>query len=86
MSVTGLLPAFGMLTAMKTNASPSIASFVIRFVVDDSPPDGEMRPAYRGTILHIQSNEEANFSAWESAVEFIQRYVPLESGQDHGKG
>lgn len=75
-----------MLTTMKTNASPSIASFVIRFVVDDPSPDGGTRPGYRGTILHIQSNEELNFSAWENAVEFIQRYVPLESGQGHDEG
>lgn len=75
-----------MLTAMKTNASPSIASFVIRFVVDDPPPEDGTRPGLRGTILHIQSNEEANFSAWENAVEFIQRYVPLETGRNHGEG
>lgn len=75
-----------MLTTMKNNASPSIASFVIRFVVDDPLPDGGTRPGYRGTILHIQTNEEVNFSAWENAVEFIQRYVPLESGQDHDEG
>lgn len=84
--VTGLLPAFGMLAAMKTNASPSIASFVIRFVVDDPPQDGETRPGLRGTILHIQSNDEMSFSAWENAVEFIQRFVPLEAGPDHGGG
>jgi len=75
-----------MLTAMKTKASPSIASFVIRFVVDDPPPEGGTRPGLRGTILHIQSNEEANFSAWESAVEFLQRYVPLETGRETGEG
>lgn len=81
-----MLPAFDMLTAMKINASPSISSFVIRFVVDDPTPDSETPPGYRGTILHIQSNEEANFSAWENAVEFIQRYVPLETGRDPGEG
>lgn len=69
---------------MEPIASASIASFVIRFVVDDPPPTGETNPNYRGTIRHIQSNEELSFSAWENAVEFIQRYVPLEtqSGQE----
>lgn len=39
---------------------------------------------YRGSIRHIQSDEELNFYVWEDAVEFIRRYVPLktEKGSD----
>lgn len=63
---------------MESSASPSITSFVIRFVVDE-PSSEETHPSYRGTIRHIQTNEELTFSTWESAVEFIQHYVPLEA-------
>jgi hypothetical protein len=72
-----------MLTAMESNTTPSIASFVIRFVVDEPSSDKQIQPCYRGAIRHIQSDEELNFNAWEDAVEFIRRYVPLdpESGQ-----
>ncbi len=68
---------------MESTSSPSITSFVIRFVVDETSQDKESQPCYRGAIRHVQSNEEMNFSAWEDAVEFIRRYVPLEveSGQ-----
>jgi len=80
-----LLPAFVILWAMETSASPSITSFVIRFVVDETTLTEETHPNYRGTIRHIQSNEELSFSTWENAVEFIQRYVPLEtrSGEEN---
>jgi hypothetical protein len=69
---------------MESSASPSIASFVIRFVVDETISTEETPPVYRGTIRHIQSNEELTFSAWENAVEFIQRYVPLETEKGQG--
>ena len=58
---------------------PIISSFVIRFVMNeaqDEPADAEQHP-YRGSIRHIQSDEELNFHVWEDAVEFIRRYVPL---------
>jgi hypothetical protein len=59
--------------------SPIISSFVIRFVMNeaqDEPADAGQHP-YRGSIRHIQSDEELNFHVWEDAVEFIRRYVPL---------
>ena len=37
---------------------------------------------YRGSIRHIQSEEELNFHFWDDAVEFIRRYVPLEHRPD----
>ena len=68
---------------MESDTSPSIASFVIRFVVDETSLAEKTQPAYRGMIRHIQSNEELGFYIWADAVDFIQRYVPLktESGQ-----
>lgn len=69
---------------MESGASPSIESFIIRFVVDEPASAAEAHPSFRGTIRHIQTNEEMTFSTWENAVEFIQRYVPLET--DKGQG
>lgn len=74
---------------MKPDATPSIHSFVIRFVVEEAPAGGagELQ-AYHGAIRHIQSAEEMNFITWMEAVEFMRRYVPLEEtgmdeSQDH---
>jgi hypothetical protein len=63
---------------------PTITSFVIRFVLDEAAAGGEGTPvlaSYRGAIRHVQSDQTLNFSAWPEAVEFIRRYVPLESHQ-----
>ena len=71
---------------MESNTPPSITSFVIRFVIDESSRvDNEAQPCYRGAIRHIQTDEELNFNTWKDAVAFIQRYVVLEaeSGQDN---
>ena len=63
---------------MKPDAAPVIYSFIIRFVVEDvHQADGE-QPAYHGAIRHIQSAEEINFIEWGEAVEFMQRFVPIE--------
>jgi hypothetical protein len=64
---------------MGTQHPPAITSFVIRFVVQDRAQKTANLPAYRGSIHHVQSDETLNFSVWQDAVEFIQRYVPLES-------
>ncbi len=57
---------------MDAPTPPSISSFVIRFVLDSGVN------TYRGEIRHIQTSEEIHFNAWQDAVEFIRRYVPLE--------
>ena len=59
---------------------PLISSFVIRFVLNEVRETVEetSQHPYRGSIRHIQSDEEMNFHLWEEAVEFIGRYVPLE--------
>ena len=65
------------MVAMNTQLPPNLTSFVIRFVIE--PAETEQSPSYRGMIRHIQTEEEINFSDWDEAVMFIQRYVPLES-------
>jgi hypothetical protein len=68
---------------MESNVYPLIKSFVIRFVIDEPSSPEETKSCYRGTIRHIQSNEEINFNNWEAAVKFIRRYVPLETEPGH---
>jgi hypothetical protein len=67
--------------AMDSHPSPNISSFVIRFVVDSAAGE-RSHPLYRGAIRHIQTDEELNFSNWEEAVNFIRRFVPLETEKD----
>jgi hypothetical protein len=55
--------------------TPEINSFVIRFV--HSPSD-ESPTHFRGTIRHIQSNEEKTFTLWHEAEQFIKRFIPLD--------
>jgi hypothetical protein len=62
--------------------SPTISSFVIRFVhaegaAPEQPPASLPTPPYRGTIRHVQTDQEQAFTRWEDAVAFIQRFVPL---------
>lgn len=64
---------------MEPHISPTISSFVIRFIQEEQAHDAaEHPPASRGTIRHIQSDEEIAFTQWSDAVAFIQRFVLLE--------
>jgi hypothetical protein len=69
---------------MDNSQSPTISSFVIRFV-HESPPIPGQAPAYRGTIHHVQTNQEIPFTHWEDAVAFIQRFVVIDSGDVESK-
>ena len=60
---------------------PTITSFVIRFVVQEPDATGLDNLPYRGFIQHVQSDQSLNFGVWQDAVEFIRRFVPLESQQ-----
>jgi hypothetical protein len=63
---------------MESDNYPLFMSFMIRFVLESpSSHDGE-KPHYRGTIRHIQSNEDLNFNTFDDAIKFIQRFMPLE--------
>jgi hypothetical protein len=64
---------------MNSLLSPTISSFVIRFVVETTAASQPNRPPYHGSIHHVQSDAALNFSTWQDAVEFIRRYVPLET-------
>jgi hypothetical protein len=59
----------------------SIYSFIIRFVVDQAPSE-QGNAAYHGAIRHIQSAEELSFTEWSDAVEFMRRFVPIQSLND----
>jgi hypothetical protein len=63
---------------MKPDATPSIHSFIVRFVVEDRSDGQETQSVYHGAIRHIQTAEEMNFSTWKEAVEFMRHFVPLE--------
>ncbi|MBI5300570.1 MAG: hypothetical protein HY868_00420 [Chloroflexi bacterium] len=58
--------------------SPRVESFVLRFV-HDTPDDGASPDAHawRGVVVHVQSNTEINFTDFADAVAFIARYVPV---------
>ena len=76
--VTPSLLRPAILCYMSADHPPTISSFVIRFVVE-GPAETEAAPTpYHGAIRHVQSDEILNFSIWQDAVEFMQRYVPLE--------
>jgi len=65
---------------MEPAQSPFVTSFVIRFVRERIAPDLEANP-FRGTIHHVQSNQEIAFTRWQDAVEFIERFIEL-SGEE----
>ncbi len=58
-----------------TETTPEIDSFIIRFVHTHAP---EIPANFRGSIRHIQSNEEKTFAHWREAEQFISRFIPLE--------
>jgi hypothetical protein len=61
---------------MAENDFPKIVSFVIRFV-QEQPAQAPGGIAYRGTIRHIQSDQEMAFTCWDDAMVFMQKYVPI---------
>jgi hypothetical protein len=63
---------------MKLDAAPTIYSFIIRFVVEETDPEREISSSYHGEIRHIQSAEELKFNDWNEAVEFMRRFVPVD--------
>ena len=62
---------------MEADSTPLISSFIIRFVLDEV----STQPNYRGTVRHIQSAEEINFTEWHEAMEFMHRFVQIEELQ-----
>jgi hypothetical protein len=56
-----------------TEPTPEIDSFILRFVHTNENP-----VQIRGSIRHIQSNEEKAFTHWQEVERFIQRFIPLD--------
>lgn len=54
-------------------ASPRVESFVLRFVQDVQ----NERVSWHAVVVHVQSNQEKNFTDFADAVAFIARYVPI---------
>ncbi len=69
---------------MDLHVSPNITSFVIRFVQAEPLPGtpGERGAAFRGSIRHVQTDEEISFTHWADAVQFIRRFVQLEMEEE----
>lgn len=61
--------------------TPAITSFVIRFIHEGGQDSPTLRPPagqlLRGTIRNVQTNEELDFTRWEDAMGFIERFVSL---------
>lgn len=55
-----------------------ISSFIIRFVMDETP---SIKKTYHGTIRHIQTAEEIHFHEWSEATDFMHRFIPLDELQ-----
>lgn len=66
---------------MDANKPPDITSFVIRFVHPPAP-NVSSQDKFHGSVRHIQTNREINFTRWSEAVSFISSYVSLEGAED----
>ena len=67
---------------MISNQPPDITSFVIRFIHSPAS-EAPTRLEYRGSIRHVQTNREINFTRWAEAVDFIQNFVSLDDFSNH---
>jgi hypothetical protein len=68
--------AFKM-TVMDNFSSPHISSFVLRFV-QENPEKLAAQPNYRGSIRHIQTDQEISFTRWIDALNFMSQFIPAE--------
>lgn len=61
----------------------NLDSFVLRFVRETKPGEEQHRASvqarhtWRGSIRHVQSNQERHFTHWDDALEFISEFVNL---------
>jgi hypothetical protein len=62
---------------MEMRSSPQISSFVLRFVQEDSPAS-TAKLSYRGSIRHVQTDQEYSFSNWIDALNFMSQFIPEE--------
>jgi hypothetical protein len=61
------------------SSQTNIASFVLRFVqeVPAEADQGSVGSSWRGTIKHVQSDDERHFTNLEEAIAFIADFVNL---------
>lgn len=75
---------------MEIPLTPAITSFVIRFIHHEGQNPQASTPAagllLRGTIRNVQTNEEIDFTRWEDAVGFIERFVSLVDSMSYSRG
>ena len=62
---------------MDQHSPPQISSFVLRFVQEESAEQAD-QANYRGSIRHIQTDQEISFTHWRDAIDFIGRFIPGE--------
>lgn len=60
---------------MENRSSPEISSFVLRFVQEE-PVSLADQSIFRGSIRHIQTDQELSFTHWHDAVKFMSQFVP----------
>jgi hypothetical protein len=63
--------------------SPSVESFVLRFVQDAPSNGADSVRQWHAVVVHVQTNEEKTFTDFADAVAFISRYVQIEK-KDEG--
>ena len=62
---------------MDDQLSPRISSFVLRFIQDE-PDKPVEQVVYRGSIRHVQTDQELSFTHWEDAILFMAQFIPIE--------
>jgi hypothetical protein len=62
---------------MDNRSSPQISSFVLRFVQENPDTLADQR-TIRGSVRHIQSDQEFSFTCWLDAIDFMSNFVPNE--------
>ena len=60
---------------MHNESLPTISSFVIRFVVEEQSASAGPS-SWRGSVRHVQTEEELTFTQWENALDFMQQFLP----------
>jgi len=66
---------------MEEPTFPIISSFVIRFI-QEKPAEGVECPVYRGSVRHVQTNDEIVFRRWEDAVAFMRQFLAFDMEPD----
>ena len=63
---------------MDPQNSPSITSFVIRFIQEEPTETGQA-PVRRIIVRHVQSDQEITCTRWTDVVAYVQQFITLEN-------